>query len=302
MLIVFPAHPVTPKRAYSAFEVEADAARAAGFAVGFASLEIHFGGELGLRVPNGSGDALYRGWMLRVEDYARLEHALAERGYHLVNTTAAYEHCYLLPEWYAAVGDKRTPRSIWIPGRSFDLPDVAARVRAAFGDAAVVLKDYVKSRKHEWFDACFIRSASDGADVHRIVSNFLQLQGESLVGGLVFREFVDFKRIGTHSKSRMPLVREFRLFVCDGQLITNAPYWAEGQYEGEIPDVHAFDDLLPRIGSRFFAIDVAQREDGFWLVVELNDGGSASVPEGGTVADFYAGLRRSFCKTQHEPA
>jgi hypothetical protein len=298
MLIVFPAHPVTPKRADPAFEVEADAARAAGFAVGFASLEIHFGGAVCLRVPNGSGDALYRGWMLRVEDYARLEHALAERGYHLVNTTATYKHCYLLPEWYGAVGD-RTPRSIWIPGRSFDIADVASLVRASFGDAPVVLKDYVKSRKHEWFDACFIRSASDGVEIHRIVSNFLRLQGESLVGGLVFREFVDFKRIGVHSKSRMPLVREFRLFVCDGQLVINAPYWAEGQYEGEIPNLRALGDLLPRIRSRFFAIDAAQREDGSWLVVELNDGGSAGVPEGGTVADFYVGLRRSFGETQH---
>jgi len=195
MLIVFPAHPATPRQPDPAFEEEVTAARAAGFTVGFASLEIHFAGEVGLRVPAGSGEALYRGWMLRVEDYARLEEALAARGYRLVNTTAAYQHCYLLPEWYAAIGEGNTPRSIWFPGRIFDMADVAARVREAFGDAAVVLKDYVKSRKHEWFDACFIRSAGDVAEVGRVVSNFLRLQGDSLVGGLVFREFVEFVRM-----------------------------------------------------------------------------------------------------------
>ncbi len=198
----------------------------------------------------------------------------------------------MLPEWYATVGEERTPRSIWIPGRSFDIAEVAARVRASFGDAPVVLKDYVKSRKHEWFDACFIRSAIDAAEIHRVVSNFLRLQGESLAYGLVFREFVEFKRIGIHSKSRMPLVREFRFFVCDGRLVTNAPYWGEGQYDGETPDLGVVADLLPRVRSRFFAVDVAQKEDGSWLVMELNDGGSAGVPEGGSVEAFYEGLRQ----------
>jgi hypothetical protein len=30
-----------------------------------------------------------------------------------------------------------------------------------FGDAPLVLKDYVKSQKHAWDEACFIPSASD---------------------------------------------------------------------------------------------------------------------------------------------
>jgi hypothetical protein len=44
------------------------------------------------------------------------------------------------------------------------------------------------------------------------------------------------------------------------------------------------------VQSRFFAIDVAQKEDGTWLVMELNDGGSAGVPEGGDVRGFYVRL------------
>jgi hypothetical protein len=290
MLIVFPAHPVTPGRAEPAFEDEVAAARAAGFAVGFASLEIHFGGDLHLRVPKGEGAAVYRGWILRVEDYARLESALAARGYALVTTAAAYQHCHFLPEWYEALGGEKTPRSIWFPGRAFDMAAVKQRLRTEFGEGSVILKDYVKSRKHEWFDACFIRSAADEAEVDRVVSNFLRLQGEGLVGGLVFREFIDFKRIGIHSKSRMPLVREFRFFVFDGELVTQAPYWGEGRYDGAMPSPEILGPLIPRIKSRFFAIDVAQKEDGSWLVMELNDGGSAGVPDGGDVREFYTRL------------
>jgi ATP-grasp domain, R2K clade family 3 len=290
MLIVFPANPVASNRPDPAFEEEVAAARTAGFVVGFANLESHFDGDLSLRVPNGEGRAMYRGWILRVEDYARLELGLAERGYRLLTTAASYQHCYFLPEWYAAVGCEMTPRSIWFPGRSFHMAEVKKRVQAEFGVGSIVLKDYVKSRKHEWFDACFLRSVADEAELERIVSNFLRLQGDALVGGLVFREFIEFKRIGFHSKSRMPLVREFRFFVFDGKLVTQAPYWGEGQYEGPTPSPEILTPVLPRIKSRFFAIDVAQKEDGAWLIMEVNDGGSAGIPEGSDVGEFYERL------------
>jgi hypothetical protein len=47
---------------------------------------------------------------------------------------------------------------------------------------------FVKSRKHEWTDACFIPSAADRSAVERVVNRFLELQGEELAGGLVFFE------------------------------------------------------------------------------------------------------------------
>ena len=293
MRIVFPSHPVLPGRPDAAFEAEVRAAREAGFEAGFAGLELHFGGELELRLPKGGGPALYRGWILRLDDYARLEAALAERGWELVNTAAAYRHCFLFPEWYSALGADVTPRSIWFPGSAFDLGEVAARVEAEFGDRPVILKDYVKSRKHEWFDACFIRSAADEAEVRRVASNLLRLQGDALVGGLVFREFVAFERVGLHPKSRMPMVQEFRLFFFDGEPLLVAPYWGEGsRYEGPAPDARLFAPVAARVKSRFFAMDVARKEDGDWQVMELNDGGSAGVPEGGDAAELYAQLAR----------
>ena len=86
-----------------------------------------------------------------------------------------------------------------------------------FGSAAVVVKDFVKSRKHEWAEACFIPSASDRAAVERVVRRFLELQGDDLSEGLVFREFADFEPLGRHPKSGMPLTKEFRLFFLDRQ-------------------------------------------------------------------------------------
>ena len=99
-----------------------------------------------------------------------------------------------------------------------------------FGEKPIIVKDYVKSRKHEWNEACYIPSASDRQGVERVVTRFLHVQGEDLNEGLVFREFIDFEPLVSHSKSHMPLTREFRLFVLDGQIIFSTPYWEEGDY------------------------------------------------------------------------
>jgi hypothetical protein len=287
MMILFPASPLSHREPDPAFEAEVAAARDAGFSIGVAEMD----GDLRVRLPPDSGDqALYRGWIVTSREYAQLESRLAARGISLVTTSGAYEHCHYLPAWYDAIGDGRTPRSIWFAGDTFDLETVADAVVAEFGERAVIVKDYVKSRKHEWFDACFIRSAADRGEFKRVVTNFLNRQGDALVGGLVFREFVDFKSIGAHSKSAMPLVHEFRMFVLDGKIVTKDRYWGEGNYEAQLPDGPMIAELIPLVQSRFFALDLAQKADGAWLVMELNDGGSAGVPDGSDVRAFYAGL------------
>lgn len=291
-LMLFPSSPLHPTAPDSAFEDEARHAASAGFDVGLIDLEVFLGGEVRLRrVPGGPGEVIYRGWILDLDAYRRMSEALAARGWRLVTGPEAYQHCYHLPEWYEAIGGaQHTARSIWIPGLTFDLDAVAARVREAFGSGAVILKDYVKSRKHEWFDACFIPAADDEANVRRVAGNFLRLQDAHVVGGLVFREFIDLRRIGLHPKSRLPLVNEHRFFVLDDRPFYSAPYWADGDYPGEAPAADVLAPILGRVRSRFYAADVAERDGGGWLLVELNDGGSAGIPEGGDAAAFYRSL------------
>lgn len=303
MLAVFPSSPIHPKKPDSAFEDEVAVAKKVGFEIGFVDLELNFGGDVKLRIPEGSGRAVYRGWIVKPEEYRRLDEALKAEGYTLLNDSVAYQHCHHLPEWYQGVGPELTPRSIWFPSDklgpygsvllapgNFELGEVADNVHRVFGDKSLILKDYVKSRKHEWYDACFIRSAADTNEVKRVLSNFLRLQGDQLVGGLIFREYVDFKRIGLHSKSRMPLIQEFRFFISNHKILGCFPYWNEGRYEGDLPPASVIEPLLPKIQSCFFTADVAQKEDGSWLVVELGDGGASGVPDGSDPVVMYQGL------------
>lgn len=236
--------------------------------------------------------AIYRGWMLKPQTYVQLSTALAERGLSLINTPAAYTHCHYLPESYHLI-EGLTPRSAWIRTGPDVSIDEVMRVLQAFGDKPVIVKDFVKSRKHEWDEACYIPCASDRHAVEQVVRRFLQLQGEDLNEGLVFREFIEFEPLAPHSKSGMPLIKEFRLFVLDGQIICSTPYWEEGDYGDDkdgFPPIDTFGRVAQKIQSRFFTMDVARKRDGTWNIVELGDGQVAGLPVRAGVQMFYRAL------------
>lgn len=203
--------------------------------------------------------------------YAALHEAALRSGRVLVNSPQQYEHGHYLPRSYPLI-DEHSPRTVW--SESTELPDLES-----FGARAVVLKDFVKSEKHAWLDACFIPDASDRSNVTRVVGNFLALRGAELNGGLVFREFVALEQVGVHPKSGMPLGRELRQFFFDGRPVLRFNYWDEVAY--------AFDDALPswvgevasRIQSRFFSMDLARTAVGEWLIVELGDGQVSGLPD-----------------------
>jgi hypothetical protein len=223
--------------------------------------------------------AVYRGWMMMIDQYESVYHALESRGLRLINTPQQYRHCHYLPENYSEI-ESCTPRSAWLPvGEGFCVTAIHDVLRQ-FGDRAVIVKDYVKSQKHYWFEACFIPSASDRERAERVVDRFLELQDDTLAGGLVFREFVDLEPLARHSRSGMPLTKEFRIFYLDREPVLVSEYWDEGEYGEIAPDLGPLNDIAKRVDSRFFAMDVGKRQDsGDWVIIELGDGQVSGLPE-----------------------
>ncbi len=190
-----------PAQVDAAFAEEAAAARQNGLEIALLDFEKLNNGqaEAALRRARSlQGNVVYCGWMLRPAVYAQLFQALQERGATLINTPQQYRHCHYLPESYASIAHQ-TPQTVWLPlvdGIDFD--EIAAKLEI-FGDKPLIVKDYVKSRKHEWLQSCFIPCADDRAEVERVVRNFVEGQGESLNEGLVFREFVPLRSVGSHA-------------------------------------------------------------------------------------------------------
>src|SRR5205823_2913593 len=104
---------------------------------------------------------------LTADQYGTFYRALETRGVRLVNDPAAYRYCRHLPESYPVL-EGQTPRSVWLPGTGEIEMDKVMDLLRPFGDAPLVVKDFVKSQKHAWDEACFIASASDRATVERV--------------------------------------------------------------------------------------------------------------------------------------
>lgn len=280
-----------------AFAAEYAAAIAAGFTVVLINYEALVDEDNAARavrrVTRRSDDdshAMYRGWMLKPAVYAKLYGALGKQGVLLINNPESYQHCHELPESYDAI-EAHTPRTIWLPGgREIEIERIMRALRV-FGDRPVIVKDYVKSQKHAWAEACYIPSAADQAAVARVVGRFLELQGDDLAGGLVFREYVAFQPLATHSRSGMPLTREYRLFFLYMRRLISGHYWEEGDYGAAEPPSDLFADVAAdQVRSLFFTMDVAQRTDGTWMIVELGDGQVAGLPPSIEPGVFYQAL------------
>jgi hypothetical protein len=288
VLALFPSNPTQPRLPDDDYRAEWDAALALGLRSAPVDHDELVHGNIGraLRfLPDPAGDPvlLYRGWMLRTEAYTAFVAAVRERGFEPVTSPQSYRTCHHLPDSYPFI-EAVTAASAWIdvaqalPGGSPDWDAICAAA-AKLGPGPAIIKDWVKSQKHAWSTACFIPDVMDAEAVRRIAGKFIELQGESLVGGLVFRRFVRLLPRGVHPRSGMPLGAEVRSFWVHGRPVVVTDYWAEAPV-GSRPDLSAFSGVAALIQSPFFTMDLAQAEDGRWFIMELGDGQVAGLPDG----------------------
>lgn len=295
MRILFCDSGFSPKEVDYMFAEEFAAAKAAGHPCSLMNFEKFKAGQIEKALQRVSPapfpkPILYRGWMLKPEQYQRLYEGLQAKGWELLNSPEAYRFCHYLPESYELIKDY-TAKSTYLPiGADFQIQK-AKELLIPFENKAVIIKDYVKSQKHYWEEACYIPNASDWEQAKKVIQRFLELQDADLNEGLVVREFVPLQKLGQHSRSGMPLTKEFRLFVLDHQLMSSFEYWTEATYKNAKADWTTFEELLPQIPSRFFSLDIAQKEDGNWIIVELGDGQVSGLHEGVDLEKFYKNLQ-----------
>jgi len=235
-------------------------------------------------------EGIYRGWMLKPVQYQQLYDGLLEKNIKLVNSPAQYKFCHYLPESYELIKDY-TPKSTFktLDGK-FNIDEFKNEL-GIFGNKAIVIKDYVKSQKHYWKEACYIPDASNKEQVNSVVAKFIELQDVDFSEGLVFREFIELEELTNHSESGMPLTKEFRVFVRNKKVITTCKYWDEGDYKDVEPLLERFEEIIQEIDSNFFTMDIAKRKDGDWIIVELGDGQVAGLPDNADKDEFYKQLR-----------
>jgi len=236
--------------------------------------------------PESSEKAVYRGWMMPVGMYEDFYHTLLQYNLELINTPTEYKHCFYFPESYELI-KPYTPQSFFMKGNPLQAMEELKTILHTFGDKPIMVKDYVKSQKHYWHEACFIPKASDTEHALKVIKKFVELQGDNFQGGLVLREFVELEPLGKHSKSDMPLTKEYRIFILNGQRIALNNYWDEKVYsEEEIPWQH-FEQLYKDVKSHLYTMDIAKQKNGNWIIIELGDAQVAEYIGEQGLDDFY---------------
>jgi hypothetical protein len=215
-----------------------------------------------------AGEAiLHRGWMLRCWAYGSLHRELLGLGYRPVVSAQEYAEAHYLPNAYPLLAG-HTPESRWLAGN-----DVRAAwaVYEELSENDVIVKDFVKSAKHRWQDACFIPAQTPYARFKDILLTFLYVRGDAFEKGFVFRRAHSLVTTGAHSCGR-PKHEEVRLFFWDGELLAASD-------DQPLVELARWTMLARRFSNRFVTMDVARQMDGSWIVIEMGDGGVSGLPE-----------------------
>jgi hypothetical protein len=318
MLVLFPSDPFETYKPEPDYVQEVEIAKECGHEVAFVHWEALVNDDDAAaairKVPvfEDPTPAIYRGWMLTSEQYEKLYAELQIHDVDLLTTPDAYRKAHEFPGWYLEI-PKATPASAIIQKHEISMERLLSMAKEMLEqyEHGIIIKDYVKSRKHEWEEACFIPDMSK-AEV--VIANFLERQGDALQGGVVLREFVPLKSIGKHPDSGMPMGEEFRIFWMNGRVAAAAEYWPSEFYIGEeredenagdgstyrvphalstLPDPQSLLELLENIDNPFVSMDLARAEDGEWFVMEIGDGQVSGLPRGKHDAELiYSRLDR----------
>ncbi|MBL1290332.1 ATP-grasp domain-containing protein [Streptomyces sp. For3] len=280
---LFCSDPLGPRRPDPGFAEEAAAARRAGARAGLIDHDALLAGDTETavgRVRRDSGPYWYRGWMIPPDRYADLERALLARGCSLLTGSSAYRTAHELPGWYEAFA-QLTPRSVWRAlsvGEALPDPSVWSDLAGDLGPGPGIVKDFVKSRKHEWHEACFVPELSEPERLTGVVGRFLELQGEFLAGGVVLRAYEPFVPGG-----------EARVWWVDGEPVRVT---AHPDTPGLVPApaLDAVGEAVRTLGCRWVTTDMALREDGVWRVVEVGDGQVSGLPAGDDCESLFGAL------------
>lgn len=270
------------------YQAEFDAAAEVGFACEVYNLdELRSGDVTAALRPCANSEVegqviLHRGWMMSDSHYAALCQEVLHKGYRMTVTPEAYRQAHYLPNAYPLI-EGQTPVSKWMLGS--DMAE-AWKLYQDFIQEDAIVKDFVKSAKHRWDEACFIAAHTTQQRFEQIVNGLLTARGAFFEKGIVLRRY---HTLATTAGSERG-VKEHRLFFWDGKLlITAAPNDETGFFER----VPTWENIAKRFDNRFISIDVAQQLDGSWIIIEVGDGGVSGLPEAISPKDFYQRLRQA---------
>ena len=242
MTILFPSSYMSDRKVDEAFEREYEAALEAGLEVMLFHQQLwDEKSQLRLNAEK-PGGALYRGWMMKPEDYRVFYDQLQANGLGLLTAPDQYETMHIFANAYKWLAED-TPKTLFFPLHArMDVEEI----RRELGE--FMIKDYVKSAKNTDFPAYFGRDMSQ-AEFDRWMQRFYEIRGELLTGGILAKQYVKLKKYDGHTN-------EYRVFYLQGKLISVSRNSLQPVYTAELP--RALAEKYATLPSPFYTVDYAE--------------------------------------------
>ena len=191
--------------------------------------------------------------------YKELENELKRKSSRLINSYNT--HDFIASMGYISHLEGLTPDTFF---NWYDLPE-----------GSYIVKGKTNSRKHQWNRQMFAKTREDVSKIvdKALDDTFIREQG------VVVRKF---EKLTTYTEAinGLPITNEWRFFCYNQEIIDYGYYWANfpefKPYEKcDLPNkalelVKKAQNILYNLG--FYVIDIGEKENGDWTIIELNDG------------------------------
>ena len=135
-----------------------------------------------------------------------------------------------------------------------------------------VVKGRLSSHKHRWKSHMFAKTKLRAIEIGRELAEDAQIRDQ----GIIYRRYVPLVtyEVGLHG---LRYTNEWRLFYLGDKRLSYGYYWSLAETAAErqlAPEGLEFADRVARIAAQhtqFFTLDIAEKEAGGWLLIEIND-------------------------------
>lgn len=222
--------------------------------------------------------AIYRGWMMKPEQYDAFYTHLLDKNIRLITEPENYRLMHIFPNIYEAVKEDTAKMEIFPLYASIDV-EALKREFSRF-----MVKDYVKSVKGTEFPKYFDQSITQ-EDFDKWMEIFYKYRGELLTGGICIKEYLNLKRYGKHTN-------EYRVFYINHEVATVSRNSGQPNYTAE-PPIELIEKFR-NLESPYYTIDYAELTDGTWRIIEAGDGSVSGLSEGQDYEQYFRALHQCF--------
>lgn len=277
LIVIYPGNFINAKTVDIDYEGEQRKAQKLGIVTVTCNYDAFISGEkiklYGADTSELSGLAIYRGWMLKPDQYKRFYSELGMLGIQLITTPTEYYNTHCLPNSYNNIMDY-TPNTIWFPdGVDIDYN----KIRSSFDK--FIVRDYCKTVMGLKFPD-YLESSMSNIELAEYFKKFKQLRGSLYTGGLVLKQYVDIEK---DSECRVFYINKHTALAYNKTIDLEVP-------EGIIN--LASKQSLRNLKSHFYTIDFAKLTSGEYIVVEIGDGQVSGLKSDAEAAILYTELKK----------